>query len=216
MHPLTRLLATALLSAIALSAVAATGPMQQQLLTVEHQWARINYQVPADKRDDAFAKLQTKAQALAGQYPNRAEPKVWEAIVLSSHAGTHGGLGALSMVRKARDLLLAAKKIDPDTMNGSIYTSLGSLYYQVPGWPLGFGNDKKARTYLLKALAINPNGIDPNYFYADYLVHQGDYNDARTALLKVLHAPARPNRPIADKGRRAEAQALLNKIKAKS
>lgn len=216
MHPLTRLLAAALLSAAALSAFATTDPMHQQLIAIEHEWAHINYQVPAGKRDDAFAKLQSRAEALTAKYPNSAEPKVWEAIVLSSHAGAHGGLGALSMVRQARDLLLAAQKIDPDTMHGSIYTSLGSLYYQVPGWPLGFGDDKKAKAYLLKALAIAPNDIDANYFYADYLVHQGDYDSARTALQKALHAPPRPNRPLADKGRRADAEALLSKIKAKS
>ena len=37
------------------------------------------------------------------QYPGRAEPLVWKAIVLSTHAGAKGGLGALSMVREARD-----------------------------------------------------------------------------------------------------------------
>lgn len=216
MHPLTRLLATTTLCAAALTAVAATGPMQPQIVDIEHQWAHINYQVPADSKDDAFAQLQKKADAVAANYPDRAEPKVWEAIVLSTHAGVHGGLGALSMVRKARNLLLAAEKIDPDTLDGSIYTSLGSLYYQVPGWPLGFGDDDKAKVYLKKALAINPDGIDSNYFYGDYLFHQGDYDAARAALDKALQAPARPDRPLADKGRRAQIRTLLGKIQAKS
>ena len=63
----------------------------------------------------------------------------------------HGGLGALSMVRKARDLLLDAEKIDPSTLQGSVYASLGSLYYQVPGWPVGFGDKKKERDNFLTA-----------------------------------------------------------------
>ena len=69
-------------------------------------------------------------------------------------------------VCSSKNLLLQAEKIDSNALNGSIYTSLGSLYYKVPGWPIGFGDNSKALIYLKKALQINPNGIDANYFYA--------------------------------------------------
>lgn len=91
-----------------------------------------------------------------------------------------------------------------------------ALYYQVPGWPLGFGDDNKAEALLKKALAINPTGIDANYFYGDFLYRQGQYRAAAAALEKALHAPARPDRPLADEGRRKEAQALLAKIRDKT
>ena len=71
----------------------------------------------------------------------------------------------------------------------SAYTSLGSLYYQVPGWPVGFGNKAKAEQLLKQALAINPNGIDPNFFYGDYLLEQGRKAEARQALDKALVMP---------------------------
>jgi len=216
MRGLTRFISAAALCAATLPVLAQGDTVAQQVLDIQHQWARINYQAPTKAKEDAFTKLEAQADALAKQYPQRAEPKVWEAIVLSTHAGVHGGFGALSMVRKARDLLEAAEKIDPTALHGSIYTSLGSLYYQVPGWPLGFGNDKKAETYLKKALALNPNGIDPNYFYGDYLYRQGHYHEALATLQKALHAPARPQRPLADKGRREDIQALITKIDAKS
>ena len=86
----------------------------------------------------------------------------------------------------------------------------------MPGWPLGFGDDEQAEKYLKKALAMNPDGIDPNYFYGDYLIEEGKYDEARKYLNKALNAPDRPARPIADKGRRAEIKAKLEKIKDKS
>ncbi len=215
MRVLTQLFAAGALCALSLPVLSQSDPIAQKLLYIEHEWARINYQVPADAKDGAFSELETQAEALARQYPQRAEPKVWAAIVLSTHAGVHGGLGALSMVRKARDLLLGAEKIDPSTLQGSVYTSLGSLYYQVPRWPLGFGDDDKAEAYLKKALALNPEGMDPNYFYGDYLYRQGHYKEALAALDKALNAPARPDRPDADAGRRQEIQALVAKIQAK-
>jgi len=217
--PTLRLIRTALLGALLVPmlapalAVAATGIFHTAILSIEHQWAHISYQLPKAKRADAFAALEKQAARLAGRYPDRAEPKLWEGIILSTEAGARGGLGALSLVRKARANLEAAEKINPDVMKGSVYTSLGSLYYQVPGWPLSFGSNAKAKKLLLKALAVNPDGIDPNYFYGDFLYRYGSKKAALVALEKALHAPARPEQPLADKGRRAQVRALIAKIK---
>lgn len=218
-HPLRTLLAIAALALLPALAVAtpasAGGDLHNSLLAIAHRWAQINYQMPKAKRDEAFAALATRAATLAAAHPGRAEPKVWQAIVLSTEAGVHGGFGALSMVRHARKLLLAAEKIDPNAMHGSIYTSLGSLYYQVPGWPLGFGDNDTARTLLKKALAINPTGIDPNYFYGDFLFRRGHPQQALTYLHKALQAPPRPDRPLADQGRRRDVRALIARIQSK-
>ncbi len=204
------------LAACTLVAVAQDDGLENGILEIQHEWARIHYQLPEADQDKAFVKLEEQAGALEKVYPNRAEPKVWRAIVLSTHAGVSGGLGALSKVKAARDLLLKAEDINANALNGSVYTSLGSLYYQVPGWPIGFGDDDKAEVMLKKALAINPDGIDPNYFYGDFLQRQGRASEALAVLEKALHAPARPNREDADTGRRHEIEMLILTIKSKS
>ena len=197
-------------------AVAQDDGLGQGLLDIQHAWSHVHYQVPKDQQEAAFPHVEEMADALVTRYPGRAEPLVWKAIVLSTHAGAKGGLGALSMVREARDLLEQAEKISPDTLGGSIYTTLGSLYYQVPGWPLGYGDDKKDEVFLKKALAINPTSIDANYFYGDFLYRKGDYPAALSALDKAMHAPPRPDRPLADKGRREEIQVIITSIKDKA
>ena len=68
---------------------------------------------------------------------------------------------------------------------------------------------------LQKALAINPSGIDPNFFYGEYLLETKQPDKAVTYLERALQAPARPGRQIADTGRREEARVLLEKVKAK-
>src|SRR5690606_2049518 len=107
------------------------------------------------------------------QSSNSPELKVWLAINKSSLAGVKGGLGALSLVKEAK--LLYEEVIDPapNTLDGSAFTSLGTLYYKVPGWPVAFGDDVKAEELLQRALLINPTGIDANYFYGDFLAEQG-------------------------------------------
>jgi tetratricopeptide (TPR) repeat protein len=216
MRRISQSLSILLLGLFSAAAWAQDDALAKGILDIQHQWEHIHYQIPEDQQDAAFPPLEEQADALIKQYPARAEPLVWKAIVLSTHAGAKGGLSALSMVREARDLLEQAEKIDPNVLNGSIYTTLGSLYYQVPGWPLGYGDDKKAEVFLKKALAINPTGMDANYFYGDFLYRKGHYLEALSVLEKAMHAPDRVDRPLADEGRRKEIQAVIAKIKDKT
>jgi len=201
-----------MMAALFLSAPA-FADMQQDIVDIQHAWAKANYDTAGDQQEKAFEELVRQAQAVADSYPDKAEPKVWQAIVLSTQAGVVGGLGALGKVKEARKLLEAAEAIDPSVLDGSIYTSLGSLYYQVPGWPIGFGNDDKAEQYLKKALALNPDGIDPNYFYGDFMLEEGKPQEAVKYFEKAMNAPQRPNRPLADTGRKREIAAKLTKAK---
>ena len=185
---------------------------QQQLDSIEQRWAHIQYQMPKDQRPAAFQKLAGETGKLTQQEPKAAEAWIWDGIVTSSWAGATGGIGALGKVKAARSSLEKALALDPDALQGSAYTSLGALYDQVPGWPIGFGSTDKAEKMLKKALQLNPDGIDSNYFWADHLYRQGHYKKARAALQKALQAKPRPGRWLADQGRRGEIQALLKKI----
>lgn len=120
-----------------------------------------------------------------------------------------GGLGALALAKQARAELELAIQLDPSALAGSAYSSLGTLYHKVPSWPIGFGSDRKADEYLHKALATNPNGIDPNFFYGELLLDQGKTDEAIAVLERALAAPARPGRELADEGRRREIRELL-------
>lgn len=182
---------------------------------IQHDWEVAKYDTAKDQQEKAFEVLAKQARETADHYSDKAEPKVWLAIVLSTDAGVTGGLSALGKVKEARKLLEEAEAIDPDTLDGSVYTSLGSLYYKVPGWPIGFGNDKKADEYLKKALTVNPNGIDPNYFYGDFMLEEGKPAEAVRYLEKAMNAPPRPNRPLADSGRKQEVAAKLAEARAK-
>lgn len=182
---------------------------------LQDQWAIIKYQTPKKEREKAFEALANTAHARNQAHPNRAELLVWEAIILSTYAGEKGGLGALGLVKDAKALLETAEKIDASVLNGSVYTSLGSLYYQVPGWPIGFGDDDKAEQYLKKALQISQDDIDANYFYGDYLLQDGQYREAVKVFEKALNAPPRTGRDLADAGRKEEIKAALGKAKSK-
>jgi tetratricopeptide (TPR) repeat protein len=214
---ITLVAAVALLASIPGRAANAPDPaFDSELLAIQQAWAVVNYETPAgDPRKDAFDALEKRAEAFTKQHPDRAEALIWEGIIESSYAGAKGGFGALGLAKEARGNLEAALKIDPDALHGSAYTSLGTLYYRVPGFPIGFGDHDKARELLKQALKVNPDGIDTNYFYADFLYTEGEYSAALPYLEKAAKAPARPGREVADRGRRAEIAALTAKVKQK-
>lgn len=185
----------------------------QDIQQLQSRWADIKYQLPESEREKAFATLVADAENLRTANANKPAYLIWEGIIRSTYAGAKGGLGALEQVKQAKKLFEQSIRIAPEALAGSAYTSLGSLYYQVPGWPVGFGDDKKAGEMLLKGLSYNPDGIDSNYFYGDYLLQQKQYAPALAALEKALKAPARPGRESADAGRRQEIEAAIAKVK---
>lgn len=211
---LIRTAACALLCLASLPSFALSEQGQAQLQHLQERWAEINYQLPKEQREKAFASLSAEAQKAVASEPNAAELQIWNGIILSTYAGAKGGLGALGLVNQAKASLEQGLALDPKALSGSAYTSLGSLYYQVPGWPVGFGDEQKAEAMLKQALAINPDGIDPNYFYGDYLARAKRFAEAKAALEKALQAPPRPDRLSADAGRKEEIAALLSKVKA--
>jgi len=215
------MIAKTLIAALALGCVATpalavdSAALDVRVETLAHEWAHLNFEVKGDARNAESDKAMAMANAAVKDFPGRAEPLVWDAIITSTAGGMRGGLGALGLVKDAKSMLETAEKIDPNALNdGSVYTSLGSLYYQVPGFPIGFGDKTKARAYLQRAVAMNPAGIDPNYFYGDFLFHEHDFAGAAQALERAVAAPPRPNREVADRGRRAEAAALLTAVRS--
>ncbi|WP_300453962.1 hypothetical protein [Accumulibacter sp.] len=200
-----------LLLAFASAALAATP--EELIRPIQEQWAEIKYRQPEKQQADSYGALALQARKIVEGNPKMPEPLIWEGIVLSSEAGAKGGLGALSLAKEARQRLDEALKLNDKALNGSAYTSLATLYAKVPGWPVGFGDKERAEEYFRKALAINPDGIDPNFFYGEYLADRGRTADALVHLEKALKAPPRPGRELADSGRRQEVQVLLAKLR---
>jgi tetratricopeptide (TPR) repeat protein len=204
----------AMMTALALMAILAGAAFaaSPQLERLQTEWAEIKYKQPKDSHERRFKDLLSLAEQYAGANPSDPEILVWWGIIEGSYAGAKGGIGALGHVKNAKKNFERVIAMNPKTLDGSALTSLGSLYYQVPGWPIGFGDDQKAAEFLKKGLAVNPDGIDSNYFYGDFLFRDGQYAQAEAFLRKALLAPPRPGRELADSGRKSEIQSLLAAI----
>lgn len=206
--------AAATFAAVLFTGAVIAAPVDDAVAELQRDWETIRYRTPAAQHAERFEALAGKAHQAVETYPGRAEPLIWNGIIVSTLAGAKGGLGALSLAKEAKAMYEQALKLNPNALDGSAYNSLAVLYYKVPGWPIGFGDKAKAKELLDKAMAINPKGIDANYFYGEYLVETGKPAEAVAYLERSLAAPARPGREVADAGRREEAKTLLDKVRA--
>ncbi|MGV3581246.1 MAG: tetratricopeptide repeat protein [Methylophilus sp.] len=193
--------------------------MNEEIIQLQKYWEKLKYQTPAAQQEKGFEALLAQSKEVTAQYPDKAEPLIWQGIIEATFAGVRNGisgqLAALSLVKNAKKSFDESIKINPNAMHGSGYTSLGSLYYQVPSWPIAFGDHQKAKEYLTKGLELNPDGIDSNYFYGDFLYKTGDLAKAETVLKKALQASPREGREVSDEGRKKEINELLKKIAEK-
>ncbi len=199
----------ALASLVPPNASAAEPAVHAQVERLHDEWADIFYRQPADAQADRFRELLPRVHALVARYPKEAEPLVLEAMLLCTYASAEFGLGALSKVERARELLVKSIALDPRAMEGSAYITLGNLYYRLPGWPISYGDDDQARQYLEAALKLYPDTLDANYFYGDFLLGQGEYQRALAYLEKADRAPIRPHARLSDLKLKEELQQAL-------
>ena len=207
-----------MLGALSVSAQADENPsLKSELLRLAHDWEHVKLGVgDRDDQERQMAGLAERVGKIAERYENIPDPMVWIEIITSEQASLANENGsplkALELAKRARDILEKVEKTDPATMDAGAPTTLGLLYDQVPGFPIGFGDKAKARHYLREAVRYPPNGLDANYFYGEFLYRHAEQAEAIKVLEHALTAPVLADRPIWDKSRRAEIREILSQI----
>ena len=161
-------------------------------------WENAFYTIPPESQEAALEPLRAQSLRLIDQYPDLAEPYILGALIECSLAANAGGFSALSHVKKARDLALKALAINPMAFEASAYVILGNLYYRLPGWPLSFGDNRIAKSYLETAVRLYPRGLDSNFFYGDFLLEESSPAAALPYLEKAEAAPIRKDSRLSD------------------
>ncbi|MGE3142707.1 MAG: tetratricopeptide repeat protein [Hyphomonadaceae bacterium] len=208
-----------MLSAIAAAAVlgaaspaaGADSRLDDALASVIQAWDHARFQITDDDAQvAALRRVEAQAAALAQQYPGEAAPMLWQAAAMAAEADESGPGAALSLARRAKALLEAARAAAADRLTeAGIHTLLGVLYYEAPGFPIAFGDHRQAEANLRQAVALNPQSIEANYYLGDFLMERRRYGEAIAPLSAALNAPDRPGRAIADSALRSEARERL-------
>jgi tetratricopeptide (TPR) repeat protein len=191
--------------------------LNHSIASLESAWAEVYYQKDEALQKQVYPVLLQRSAELVKRYPGAAEPKVWLATIMATNAAFESSLDALSSLVKAKALLEEAIKINPQALDGAAYVTLGTLYYMLPGWPVSFGDEKMAEQLLKTSLSINPNGIDANYYYADFLLGRDRVAEAIVFFQRASQAPLRQQQLFADTELQNEARlGLVNARHRKS
>ncbi len=186
--------------------------LTHELDHLERKWAAVYYSQAESRPFAAYEKLMSQSAFLVQQFPKNAEPLLWQAIIIASSAGHQSPIQALEQIAHARDLLQQVINIEPNGLNGAAHVTLGTLYYMTPAWPLSFGDTDKAKELLTAGLKINPNSIEANYFYGDFLLTQNQPDAAIYYFNKAIVAPIRTHQQLADKSIQHQAKLALNNL----
>ena len=182
----------------------------EDLKQVITDWEIANFTLEGDDQKQAFDTLLERAETLRSA--PTAKHFLWAGIIESSYAGEIGGLNALSHAKQAKkDFESALKAGDPDVTPAAL-ASLGTLHSKVPGWPIGFGNDKKARKFFEEAEQAGADNLDFYLLYAEYALSKGDKEKALSLLQASELVAPRPDRLITDAARIAERATYCERL----
>jgi tetratricopeptide (TPR) repeat protein len=187
---------------------------QAELMRLAHDWEHVKLRVTdRNDRESQMASLVRRAENISKQYENSPDPVVWLGMLMSEQAALANENGsplkAWELANRARDLLERIEKIDPASVDAGAPTTLGLLYAQVPGFPIGFGDKTKARQYFQEAIRNAPDALDVNYFYGDFLYREGEIAEAIKVFDHALTLPELSNRPNWDKSLRVKIRKTL-------
>jgi tetratricopeptide (TPR) repeat protein len=164
---------------------------------LQTKWEAIKFGVPeGDDQTNQMNALGEDADAVAAHFPGMPEALIWDGIITSERASMASTFYALGFAKRARDILEQAYNLDPAKLDAGATTSLGVLYYRVPGFPIGFGDKARARQLLERAVKLAPNGLDAWYFYGDFLYTQNELPKATEVFQHALKIPQHPDRPL--------------------
>ena len=197
--------------------VAATGPAQartvdETLRDIEDRWAIALYESSGRDKQKALTRLLQDARAFAASHSNSPEAAAWHGIIARECTRSRCRAGSKNLQKEARDALLKAEALDPYALGGRVYANLGALYSQTSSAFGGFGSQVKGIGYLWRAIIVDPECLESNYLYAELLVGEENLVEARDILLKASETPVRSDHVRADRGRRQDVLALLQKV----
>jgi tetratricopeptide (TPR) repeat protein len=181
-YALSFLATIAMTSAVTEEAGAKT--FDETLLEIENRWAEATYETKGRERNDALEALLNDVRAFAERHPDRPEAAAWHGVIARECIKNRGRSRSTKLRREAREALLKAESLDPLVLDGLVYANLGALYSQTHS----------------------------NYLYAELLVSEKRFEEARQILQRAAAIPARPDHLHADRGRREQILNLLESV----
>ena len=122
------------------------------------------------------------------QSPNDVAAQLWWAANMGAHGVVRGIMSSLFYLKDLEKSGKKAVDLDETYFHGAPLRLLGRFYHQVPGFPIGPGDNKKALKMLERAVELGPEFYMNHVYLADVLISRYKKADAKKLLNKVIEA----------------------------
>jgi hypothetical protein len=82
---------------------------------IERSWAKTYYSADKGQQHYQYSQLLHRITQMNSAYPDHAELLIWQAITLATRAEQESSFNALSSIHHAKDLLIKAISINPQS-----------------------------------------------------------------------------------------------------
>ena len=202
-------------TAVSASGTAHARSVDEALHDIENRWAHAVYEATGREKSKALVALLQDVRKFASGHADNPAAAAWHGVVARECTQSHCRSNPSKLRREARDALQKAESLKPGALGGLVYAHLGALYTDAPSAFGGFGSKVRGIGYMWKAIIVDPDGLDANYLYAELLIGEDRFGEARDILLRASSAGVRPDHERADIGRQRQAQVLLRKVEAR-
>lgn len=141
---------------------------------------------------------------------DRAEGHFWFASLLGAYAAIKGKKGFSYLAEIKKEFTLALK-YDSTVEEGSGFTALGRIYYQLPSF-MG-GSLEKSLDYLLRAKRISPNNPYTKLYLADTYLSLKRKEEAKKELEELINLKEEKKWLPEIRELKEKAKENINKIK---
>jgi len=162
-----------------------------------------------------FQKAKEAAMNATMLAPDGLDGRLWLAVSLGNWGQANGVLNSLMAVPDIEQNMNEVLTRDPGRDNAVAYTVLGRLYFKAPGPPLSVGDDKKAESYMKKAIELVPGKIKNYLYLAEMYVDWKRYDEALKVIEKGESLPLRPEFSLEDRFDQKELKIVKDKLLAR-
>jgi len=143
--------------------------LSTNLALVSNRWAEIRYTLGHKTEQQwGLKELQDFTAQVINKWPDSTDALTWHGQVVVTRAEVASSMDALKFARQARDIFAKCVAMDETALNATAHISLGTLYYEMPSWPISFGSQFEARKHLQRALELFPDDIEAHFYNAGY------------------------------------------------
>ncbi len=132
--------------------------------------------------------FETAGKALSGNV-DEVVALYWKAVAMGKLSEERGIINAQRMTRPMENLFLRVIALNEHYDNAGGHKALGRMYFRLPGFPISFGDKKKAIFHLKRALELYPHDIIARAFYAEALYEMGQKQEAFQLAEAILATP---------------------------